>query len=159
MPYIVDGNNVMAQRVGWHKDRRRARLTLLDELAAFAEGKGATVSVVFDGAPDDFVGENSLYSGVRVHYAARGSDADARIKSLVEASRERRTLYVVTSDRALADSVRSSGARVVRAGEFRRMMEQKGAAEGADEGTGKREVRADDTAHWLRYFGVGPEDD
>jgi hypothetical protein len=39
------------------------------------------------------------------------------------------------------------------------MMEQGDAAEAADDGAGKREVRADDTAHWLRYFGVGPEDD
>lgn len=157
MPYLVDGNNVMAQRVGWHRDKRRARLTLLDELAAFAERKGATVAVVFDGAPDDFVTDNSLYRGVRVHYAARGSDADARIKSLVESSRERRTLLVVTSDRALADGVRSHGARVLRSGEFRRMLEEPGAGE--DAAPPKKEVRPDDTAHWLRYFGVGPEDE
>jgi predicted RNA-binding protein with PIN domain len=153
MPYLVDGNNVMGQRVGWHRDKRRARLLLLDELAAFAERRGATVSVVFDGAPDDFVADNSLYRGVRVHYAARGSDADARIRSLVEASRERRTLLVVTSDRALADGVRSRGARVLRSGEFRRMLE--GQVAGEDAGPPKKEVRPDDTAHWLRYFGVG----
>ena len=157
MPYLVDGNNVMGQRVGFHRDRRRARLLLLDELAAFAERKGATVAVVFDGAPDDFVSEGSLYRGVRVHYAARGSDADARIKSLVEAARERRTLLVVTSDRALSDSVRACGARVLRSGEFRRMLEERVAGEEAD--ARKKEVRPDDTAHWLRYFGVGPDDE
>ena len=159
MPYLVDGNNVMAQRVGWHRDKRRARLLLLDELAAFAERKGATVAVVFDGAPDDFVGDGSLYRGVRVHYAARGSDADARIKSLVEAARERRTLLVVTSDRALADSVRSYGAQVIRSGEFRRMLEEQPSDEDADEAARKKEVRPGDTAHWLRYFGVGPDDE
>ena len=159
MPYLVDGNNVMGQRVGWHRDKRRARLLLLDELAAFAERKGATVSVVFDGAPDDFVAEGSLYRGVRVHYAARGSDADARIKSLVEAARERRTLHVVTSDRSLADSVRSHGARVLRSGEFRRMLEEQSSNENANAAAPKKEVRPDDTAHWLRYFGVGPDDD
>ena len=159
MPYLVDGNNVMGQRVGWHRDKRRARILLLDELSAFAERKGATVAVVFDGAPDDFVAEGSLYRGVRVHYAARGSDADARIKSLVESSRERRTLYVVTSDRALADGVRACGARVLRSGEFRRMLEDRAPAEDADSVAPKKEVRPDDTAHWLRYFGVGPEDE
>ena len=159
MPYLVDGNNVMGQRVGWHRDKRRARLRLLDELAAFAERKGATVAVVFDGAPDDFVADGSLYRGVRVHYAARGSDADARIESLVEASRERRTLHVVTSDRALADAVRSRGARVLRSGEFRRMLEDHASSEEANAAPPKKEVRPDDTAHWLRYFGVGPEDE
>src|ERR687885_117969 len=54
---------------------------------------------------------------------ARGSDADSRIKELVEASRERRTLKVVTSDRALADYVRRCGAQVVRSGEFRRRLD------------------------------------
>jgi predicted RNA-binding protein with PIN domain len=157
MPYLVDGNNVMGQRVGFHKDRRRARLRLLDELADFAERRGATVSVVFDGAPDDIVSDNSHYRGVSVHYAARGSDADSRIRSLVADSRERRTLLVVTSDRALADSVRALGARVVRSGEFRKMLEERVAVPDAD--ARKKEVRPDDTAHWLRYFGVGPEDD
>ena len=159
MPYLVDGNNVMGQSVGWHKDKRRARLLLLDKLAAFAERKGASVSVVFDGAPDDFVADGSLYRDVRVHYSARGSDADARIRSLVEAARERRTLIVVTSDRALADSVRARGARVLRSGEFRRMMGERGAGEEANPGAEKKEVRPDDTAHWMRYFGVGPEDE
>ena len=157
MPYLVDGNNVMAQRVGWHRDKRRARLALLDELADFAVRKGATVAVVFDGAPDDFVADDTLYRGVRVHYAARGSDADSRIRSLVESSRERRTLFVVTSDRALADSVRARGARVLRSGEFRRTLEGRPAGEEA--AAPKKEIRPDDTAHWLRYFGVGPDDD
>ena len=158
MSYLVDGNNVMGQRVGWHRDKPRARLSLLDELGAFSARKGASVAVVFDGAPDEFVPEGALYRGVRVHYAARGSDADTRIKALVEASRERRTLRVVTSDRALADYVRLCGAEVIRSGEFRKLLEGAG-EEGGGAGGQKREVRPDDTSHWLRYFGVGPDDD
>jgi predicted RNA-binding protein with PIN domain len=158
MPYLVDGNNVMAQRVGWHRDKARARLRLLGELGAFAARKGASVAVVFDGAPDELVGEGALYGGVRVHYAARGSDADTRIKALVEAARERRTLLVVTSDRALAAHVRACGARVVRSGEFRKMLEQIVSRE-PDAPAPKQEINPDDTSHWLRYFGVGPEDD
>src|SRR5919199_1223351 len=87
MSYLVDGNNVMAQRVGWHRDKPGARRRLLGELARFAR------------------------------------DADERIKGLVEASRERRTLKVVTSDRALADYVRRCGAEVIRSGEFRRRLD------------------------------------
>ncbi|MCA1616690.1 MAG: NYN domain-containing protein [Acidobacteria bacterium] len=157
MSYLVDGNNVMGQRAGWHRDKPRACLVLLGELGAFAARKGASVAVVFDGAPDEFIPEGALYGGVRVHYAARGSDADARIKSLVEASRERRTLRVVTSDRALADYVRRCGVAVIRSGEFRKMLEEEAGVE--DAGGPKQEVRPDDTSHWLRYFGVGPDDD
>jgi predicted RNA-binding protein with PIN domain len=161
MSYLVDGNNVMAQRVGWHRDKARARRRLLTELAGYARGAGVTVEVVFDGAPEEFFHDGSRFMGVRVFYAERGRDADSRIKQLVEASRERRTLKVVTSDRALADYVRRCGAEVVRSGEFRKRLDASAAsardapgAEGARGGV--KESELDD---WMYYFGVAPEDD
>jgi predicted RNA-binding protein with PIN domain len=158
MSYLVDGNNVMGQRPGWHRDKPAARRALLDELAAFAARKRSRIAVVFDGAPEPHFPEGSSYRGVKLHYAARNSDADARIKSIVESSRERRTLRVVTSDRALADYVRRCGVEVMRSGDFRKMLEDS-EGEGAAAQEAKREVQPDDTAHWLRYFGVGEEDD
>src|SRR5918911_355364 len=119
MSYLIDGNNVMAQRVGWHRDKAGARRRLLGELARFARASGVTVEAVFDGAPDESFPDGSEFMGVRVFYAERGSNADERIKGLVEASRERRTLKVVTSDRALADYVRRLGAQTLRSGELR----------------------------------------
>jgi len=158
MSYLIDGNNVMGQRVGWHRDRVRARRELLDELARFAVRKKARVEVVFDGAPDEHFADGSSYRGVRVYYAARGSDADERIKTLVEGSRERRTLLVVTSDRALADYVRRCGAQVVRAGEFRRRMEAAD-ADAAPQADADAPPIEESTERWMRYFGVAPEDD
>jgi predicted RNA-binding protein with PIN domain len=157
MSYLVDGNNVMAQRVGWHKDKPRARRGLLDELASFAARKRVRVAVVFDGAPEAHFADGSSYRGVKIFYALRGSNADERIKAIVEASRERSTLRVVTSDRALADYVRLCGAHVIRSGEFRKLMKEPVATDAAP-GEEKREIQAD-TAHWLRYFGVDGEDD
>lgn len=160
MSYLVDGNNVMGGRVGRHRDKTVARRRLLGELARFARESRVSVAVVFDGAPEDHFPDNSSFMGVRLHYAARGSDADERIKSLVENSRERRTLKVVTSDRALADYVRRCGAQVVRAGDFRRRLDE------TDEGAPENEersrpttVRAADLDEWMHYFGVAPEDD
>ena len=158
--FLVDGNNVMAQRVGWHRDKVLARRRLLDELARFASSGGARVDVVFDGAPDEQYGDGSSYRGyVRVFYALRGSNADERIKAMVEAARERRTLRVVTSDRALADYVRRCGVRVVRAGEFRRLLEEVGAGAGAPPAEDLRPEVEESTEQWMRYFGVAPEDD
>src|SRR2546423_15503358 len=119
MAYLIDGNNVMAQRVGWHRDKRAAQRRLLDELAHFAATKRARVTVVFDGAPAEFFPDGASYLGVRVHYAVRGSNADEGIKVLAESARERRTLRVVTSDRALAAYVRRCGVEVITSGEFR----------------------------------------
>jgi len=156
MSYLVDGNNVMAQRVGWHRDRAGARRRLLGELSRFARAAGVTVAVVFDGAPDEFFPDGSYFMGVRVFYAERGRDADARIKELVEESGERRTLKVVTSDRALADYVRRCGAAIIRSGDFRRRLD---AAHAAAEESGRGGVKGSEMGEWMYYFGVSPEDE
>src|SRR3954447_15512615 len=83
MTYLVDGNNVMGQRVGWHRDKAGARRRLLGELVHFARTTGEPVRVVFDGAPDAAAPDDSVQDGVRVYYAAQGSDADTRIAELV----------------------------------------------------------------------------
>src|SRR5215210_7880532 len=154
MSYLVDGNNVMGQRVGWHRDKPGARRRLLTEMARLAREAGVTVEAVFDGAPDEFFPDGSYFMGVRVFYAERGADADARIKQLVEASRERRTLKVVTSDRALADYVRLCGAEVIRSGEFRRRLDAAPPQETKNEG-----VKESELGEWMYYFGADPEDD
>jgi predicted RNA-binding protein with PIN domain len=157
MSYLVDGNNVMAQRVGWHRDKAGARRRLLSELARFAREAGVTVEAVFDGAPDEFFPDGSYFMGVRVFYAERGRDADARIKEMVESSRERRTLKVVTSDRALADYVRRCGAQVVRSGEFRRRLDA--AAPDEPRGDPRGGVKESELGEWMYYFGADPEDE
>ena len=159
MSYLIDGNNVMAQRVGWHKNKPAARRRLLEDVARFARAAGVTAEVVFDGAPDEFFPDGSDFMGVRVFYAERGSNADERIKQLVEASRERRTLKVVTSDRALADYVRRCGAGVVRSGEFRRRLDAPSAAASESEEAGRGGVEVSEMDEWMKYFGVAPEDD
>jgi predicted RNA-binding protein with PIN domain len=160
MSYLVDGNNVMAQRVGWHRDKPGARRRLLTELAGFARESGTTIEAVFDGAPDEFFPDGSYFMGVRVFYAARGSDADSRIKELVEASRERRTLKVVTSDRALSDYVRRCGVEVIRSGEFRKRLDASAqSANSAKDETQRGGVEESELGEWMYYFGVAPEDD
>lgn len=157
MGYLVDGNNVMAQRVGWHKDKRGARRRLLDELAQFVRLKRVSVTVVFDGAPETHFADGSSYKGVRVFYAERGSNADERIKRLVEETRQRRTLWVVTSDRALAEYTRRCGAQHLRAGEFRQRLETIAATEADSQTHNDPKIADEDLPNWMRYFGV--EDD
>jgi predicted RNA-binding protein with PIN domain len=80
---------------------------------------------------------------------------------MVEETRERRSLMVVTSDRALGDYVRRCGARVLRAGEFRRRMDDALADGSSDEHERDAgpDVAAGEMKGWMRYFGVGPDDD
>ena len=157
MAYIVDGNNVMGQTPGWHRDKSRARRALLAKAAAFAKAKARRVTVVFDGAPERGAPEGSAFGGVKVLYAEPGSDADARIERLVESSQNPRGLTVVTSDRHLAFLVRSRGASVVRSGEFRTQIEHILRSQPKVEDGEQFEVG--DVNSWLRYFGSLPEDD
>ena len=160
MSYLVDGNNVMGQRVGWHRDKAGARRRLLSELARLVRAAGVSVEVVFDGAPEEHFPDGAYFMGVRVFYAERGSNADERIKRLVEASRERRTLKVVTSDRALAAYVRQCGAQVVRSGEFRRRLDEEVSRSSTRAEPGERSgVAPSELGEWMSYFGVAPEDD
>jgi predicted RNA-binding protein with PIN domain len=122
--YLVDGNNVMGQRVGWHRDRAGAQRRLLRELARFARAAGTPVTVVFDGRPAADVPDGATVDGVRVHYAAPGADADDRIVELVRAAPVGAAPTVVTSDRLLIDRVREHGGRVVRSGELRRSLDE-----------------------------------
>jgi len=157
MPYIVDGNNVMGQTPGWHRDKASARRRLVEQLAEYVRLKKARLTVVFDGAPDPLLPDSSAHRGVKVLYAERGSNADARIIRLVESSPDARGITVVTSDNALAFTVRARGARVLRSGEFRKQMSETFAAlpPVADD----KQVEAGNVNEWLRYFGALPEDE
>jgi predicted RNA-binding protein with PIN domain len=157
MAYIVDGNNVMGQTPGWHRDKSRSRRALLEKLAIFARIRKARVTVVFDGGPDDAVPEGSAFHGVKVLYAERGSDADTRIERLVETSADPRGLMIVTSDRHLAFLVRARGAAVIRSGAFRTQVEHLiESTPAADDG---EQIEIGDVNGWLRYFGSLPDDD
>ncbi|MCA1557062.1 MAG: NYN domain-containing protein [Acidobacteria bacterium] len=69
--------------------------------------------------------------------------------------RERRTLIVITSDRALAEYVRRCGARVLRSGEFRQRLDEAIKEKTAPPAAEESDTIADgELKNWLRYFGV-----
>jgi predicted RNA-binding protein with PIN domain len=155
--YVIDGNNVIGGRVGWHRDKPGSRRLLLHDLARLARAKKLRLNVVFDGAPDPQFPDGSSYRGVRIFYARLGSDADSRVVEMVEAERNKKSLVVVTSDRKLTSRVRASGARVMRSGEFRRMLDE--IAESAtDQEADTPKIKDDELSEWLRYFGVEESD-
>ncbi len=150
--YLIDGNNVIGQRVGWHRDKPGSRRRLLEELARFFRLKKTRIAVVFDGAPDKSFPDGSSYCGVQIFYARHKSDADNRIIEMVEAEKNRKGMIVVTSDGALASYVRLCGVAVMRSGEFRRMLD------GASKEPNDPPIEVGDLDGWFRYFGVAGED-
>lgn len=153
--YLIDGNNVMGQCVGWHRDKPAARRRLLGDLARLARARKLRLAVVFDGAPEAHFPDGSSFKGVQIFYARPGSDADTRIVEFVERERNRQGLVVVTSDGRLAARVRACGVRVVRSGEFRRTLEA--VPETAREAEAR--VRESEMDEWMRYFGVDEDDE
>jgi predicted RNA-binding protein with PIN domain len=165
---LVDGNNVIGQRVGWHRDKPGSRRRLMREAAQLARTRKLRITVVFDGAPDPQFPDGSSYRGVRLFYSRQGSDADERIIEIVEAERNRKNMVVVTSDGKLASRVRVNGVRVMRSGEFRRMLDETARAESIEESgmpgmTGMEEsdknIKDGEMSEWLRYFGVEESND
>jgi predicted RNA-binding protein with PIN domain len=139
----------------------------MHDLTRLARTKKLRLNVVFDGAPDPQFPDGFLYRGVRIFYSRPGSDADARIVEMVEAERNKKSLVVVTSDGKLASRVRACGARVMRSGEFRRMLDESvetPADQKADTPETKPnitpnvDVKDDEMNEWLRYFGVEESD-
>jgi predicted RNA-binding protein with PIN domain len=155
--YIIDGNNVIGGRVGWHRDKPGSRRLLMQDLARLARTKKLRMNVVFDGAPDPQFPDGSRRRGVGIFYSRQGSDADARIVEMVEADRNKKSLVVVTSDRKLTSRVRACGARVMRSGEFRRMLDE--TVENApDREPDAPNIKDDEMNEWLRYFGADESD-
>jgi hypothetical protein len=76
---------------------------------------------------------------------------------MVDASKERRTLIVVTDDRQLASYVRKCGAPVQ---DCRRFSEQISRFSSASANSEKAEtVKPEEMSEWMRYFGVDETDE
>ncbi|MCD2190132.1 MULTISPECIES: NYN domain-containing protein [Actinomycetospora] len=108
---LVDGYNVT--KTGWPGLSLAAqRDRLVAAVAPLAARTHAETTLVFDGAGISGVPTASV-RGVRVLFSEPGVIADDLIRTLVDAEPEGRPLVVVTSDRAVVDSVRRRGAHPV----------------------------------------------
>ena len=125
VPLLIDGTNVMgATADGWWRDRPKAMRRLTARIQCYAGSTGRPVTLVFDNAlPDLAEGE---HGGITIRYATRrGRDAaDDRVVELLDDVPP--PVEVVTSDRALADRVRSRGGTVHGAGAFLRRVRDHG---------------------------------
>lgn len=129
----------------------------MHDLARLARTKKLRLNVVFDGAPDPQFPDGSSYRGVRIYYSRPGSDADTRIIEMVEAERNKKSLVVVTSDRKLTSRVRACGARVMRSGGFRKMLDEVN-KNSPDQEPNTLDLKDNEMNEWLRYFGVEESD-
>jgi predicted RNA-binding protein with PIN domain len=117
--------NVIGSRPdGWWKDRNRAMGALVERLDRWASVHSDAVTVVFERPPSPAIAS----SVIDIAHAPRAAanSADDEIVRLVDADDHAHDIRVVTSDRALADRVRSLGASVVPAESFRDLVDPRG---------------------------------
>jgi len=119
---IVDGNNVMGQRVGWHRNKAAAQRQLIDEVERFARSRNEPHILVFDSKPKQGIPGEESRPMLIIQFAARGASADELILELVYRHCADSEVSVVTSDRALALQSRVLGAKVMPSGVFRRKL-------------------------------------
>jgi predicted RNA-binding protein with PIN domain len=121
---IVDGNNVMGQRVGWHRNKSAAQQQLIDEVQHIALSQNEPYILVFDARPGFTVRDMWNHSLLTIQYARNGSSADELILERVYRHSQDSEVSVVTSDRALTRQIHVLGAKVMPSGAFRRMLKQ-----------------------------------
>ena len=112
---VVDGYNVA--KTGWpaldlETERERVVATVED----LVRREGTRVRVVFDGA--DEPGGSRARRLVHVQFSSAASSADDAIRDTVSALPASQSVVVVTSDKALAASVRAMGANTIGSQQF-----------------------------------------
>lgn len=99
------------------KSLREARESLIRLLVTgnFSGSVRNRLTVVFDGQPGvDHVGTSSF---VKVVFSTSQS-ADDLMRDMIEKSASKKSIYAITDDKALAQSIRALGARTIRVKEF-----------------------------------------
>jgi len=123
MRWVVDAMNVIGTRPdGWWKDRHAAMVRLVDQLERWAAANGEEVTVVFERPPSPPI----TSPVIEIAHAPRPGPnaADDEIVRRLRDEPEPNQVRVVTSDRALADQVRSLDAAVEPAEAFRRQLDE-----------------------------------
>jgi predicted RNA-binding protein with PIN domain len=123
MRWMVDAMNVIGTKPdGWWKDRHAAMARLVESLERWADSTGEEVTVVFEHPPSPPI--DSKVVDIASARTGGPNAADLEIVRLVREDPDPEQVRVVTSDRGLADQVRSLGANVEAAAPFRSEIER-----------------------------------
>ncbi len=123
---IIDGYNLIRQSKKLSgldlRDIQWGRDALIDMLAAYKKIKAHRITVVFDSAQSPLISrQRDRQKGITIVFSHKDETADTVIKHM--ARREGQRALVVSSDLDIARSVEASGAAVIAAPDFERMLE------------------------------------
>lgn len=117
--FVLDGYNIIHQvsslTEGKLKETREKLIRLIETKQPQGSLKNR-ITVVFDGQPD-VGGYPYAPTSVKVIFTS-GESADEKIKRIVDEDEQKKSIVVVTDDRAIQYHVRALGAKVLGVGEF-----------------------------------------
>lgn len=148
MPFLIDGHNLIAQLPGLHLSDPDDEWQLVTRLRAYLWRVRKTGIVVFDGGQPGHGRTGWSNSVLSVRFAVVGQSADAVLLHLLAQEANPRGWIVVSSDHAVQNAARHTGAQVRPVATFVRQMLK------APAGTGPKEngLRPEDAAAWEAEF-------
>jgi len=122
MPYLIDGHNLIGKMAGISLEDPDDEAKLVHVLRAYFARGAMKATVYFDrGLPGRQ--DTPTVAGVTAHFITPPATADAAIGGhLVRLGRQARNWTVVSSDAAVAQAARRSGARVISSEAFARQL-------------------------------------
>lgn len=124
--YLIDGYNFLFRTSGKGSSLEKKRQALLELLNEELAPLRLNVSIVFDGAdPIRRYAQSGQYDSLEVVYTSDDQNADEYLIERVQRAKHPTQYVLVTSDRALAQSCRSLGARTFTIEAFLQFIEKK----------------------------------
>ncbi len=151
--YIIDGYNVIHAIPSLKKtlahDGGTARELLIHSVAQLTHTKKFRSTIVFDGTAPDSIAKQSAHAPVHVLFSFPQS-ADAKIKQMIEQSKNRSQLVIISSDREIMNFAKVCSCQTHSSKHFANLLLQGNdtVTEKSDEPLNKSQID-----EWLKIFG------
>jgi len=155
MPFLIDGHNLIAFLPDITLEDPDDEAKLVNKLKGFAAGQRKKCTVIFDGGLPGGASRMST-RGVRVIFAAQGSNADSLIKGRIQKIRDARSWTVVTSDNEILRYARQRRMQTMSSPEFIRQLQARRPSSRRGEKENPK-LSADEVEDWLEVFGGDDE--
>lgn len=151
--YIIDGYNVVHAIPSLKKtlahNAESARELLIHSAGRFSLTKKIRCTIVFDGSAPNNFRKQSTSAPIHVVYSAPLT-ADAKIKQMIEHSKNRNQLVIITSDREILDFAKVCSCQTHTAKHFSNLLQ--GSDDSASEKTDPPLTQSQ-IDEWLKIFG------
>jgi predicted RNA-binding protein with PIN domain len=151
--FIIDGYNVIHTIPSLKKtlahDAHTARELLIHAVARLTHQRKFRCTIVFDGAAPGTSSNQSPHAPIHVLYS-HPQNADAKIKQMIEQSKNRSLLVIVSSDREILDFAKVCSCQTHTSKHFSNLLSQsdESSAEKSDAPLSQSQIN-----EWLKIFG------